>query len=222
MEWVQALLRRGRRRAVGSAVRATPRETGRGRWTAVRWDPRRGLRGLGRAVRPWCSRARCPGRRSAMRARSRRGGEARRSLLLAGGIARRRRAWWHRRRSSAPGAGRARRSGSTRCRVRCSARRRKRLGPANSEARGAASRRVRAAGSVCLMAPGVRRACRRRRRIRSRSRRSCRSCAQLLDPFGEDDPSRGLDEREVRERLREVPQKPAGVNVELLGVQTQG
>ena len=40
---------------------------------------------------------------------------------------------------------------------------------------------------------------------------------ELLHTFGRDDAGGGLDEREVGECLREVPQMPAGVDVELLG-----
>ena len=39
--------------------------------------------------------------------------------------------------------------------------------------------------------------------------------------LGDDDPRRGLDQREVRERLREVAEVPAGVGVELLGVEPE-
>ena len=54
-----------------------------------------------------CSRAPSPRRRSATRARCRRGGAARRSPLCGSGTAPPRTAWWRRRRSSAPAAGRA-------------------------------------------------------------------------------------------------------------------
>src|SRR5687767_5917242 len=43
----------------------------------------------------------------------------------------------------------------------------------------------------------------------------------LLQPFGHDDPSRSLDEREVGERLREVAEVVAGLGVELLGEETE-
>ncbi len=39
--------------------------------------------------------------------------------------------------------------------------------------------------------------------------------------LGEDDPPRGLDQREVREGLGEVAQVPAGARVELLGVEAE-
>ena len=73
-----------------------------------------------------CSRAPSPRRRSATRARSRRGGAARRSPLCGSGRARRRRAWSRRRRSSAPAAGRACRRRRTRCPARRSGCRRTR------------------------------------------------------------------------------------------------
>jgi hypothetical protein len=42
-----------------------------------------------------------------------------------------------------------------------------------------------------------------------------------LQARGEDDRRRGLDQRQVRERLGEVPEMPAGSRVVLLGVQTE-
>ena len=44
---------------------------------------------------------------------------------------------------------------------------------------------------------------------------------RLLQLLGDDDPGGGLDQREVRERLREVAQVPARVGVELLGVEPE-
>ncbi len=44
---------------------------------------------------------------------------------------------------------------------------------------------------------------------------------RALQFLGDDDPGGGLDQREVRERLREVAQVPAGVGVELLGVEPE-
>ena len=129
-------------------------------------------------------------------------------------------AWSPRRRSSAPAARTPCRRRSTTYPARCSGRRRTRPRPASSAARAAASRRARAAGSACPKAPGGAPACRRRRRCRSRSRRS-RSSAQLLHALGQDDAAGGLDQREVRERLREVAQVPAGGDVELLGVEAE-
>ena len=42
-----------------------------------------------------------------------------------------------------------------------------------------------------------------------------------LEQLGDDDPRGGLDQREVRERLREVAEVAAGVGVELLGVEPE-
>src|SRR5438876_242681 len=45
---------------------------------------------------------------------------------------------------------------------------------------------------------------------------------QLRELLGDDDPGRGLDQCEVRERLREVPEMPPGRRVELLRVEAEG
>ena len=92
-------------------------------------------------------------RRSATRARSRRGDAAPRSPPRAAGTAQPRRAWSPRRRSSAPAAGTRIRRRSTRCPARCSGRRRTRRAPASSGFTAAASRPARAAGSACPTQP---------------------------------------------------------------------
>src|SRR5262245_17356742 len=43
----------------------------------------------------------------------------------------------------------------------------------------------------------------------------------LLQQLGDDDPGGRFHQREMRERLREVPQVPARVGVELLGVEAE-
>src|SRR3954451_14515343 len=43
-----------------------------------------------------------------------------------------------------------------------------------------------------------------------------RPSADLIESLGEDDPPRGLDQREMRERLREIAQMPLAVDIELL------
>src|SRR3954470_19122923 len=48
-----------------------------------------------------------------------------------------------------------------------------------------------------------------------------RSISELREALGQDDLGRRLDEGEVRERLREVAQVPAGAGVELLGVEPE-
>src|ERR1700733_9417009 len=47
------------------------------------------------------------------------------------------------------------------------------------------------------------------------------SSAKLVEPLGEDDPPGGLDQREGRERLGEVAQVTAALDVELLGVEPE-
>ena len=135
---------------------------------------------------------------------------ARRSPPRAAGTARRRRASSRRRRSSAPAAERLAALVVPGVRATCSGRRRRRPPPTSSAARAAASRRARAAAPSCRTARAGARACHRRRRCRSRSRRSG-SSRVFLRALGDDDPRRRLDQREVRERLREVPEVPAGV-----------
>src|SRR6478735_2988601 len=44
---------------------------------------------------------------------------------------------------------------------------------------------------------------------------------QLSDAFGQDEATRRLDHREMRERLREVAEVVTGLGVELLGVETE-
>src|ERR671925_428082 len=90
----------------------------------------------------------------------------------------------------------------------------------SSAARAAASRRARAAGCASPRERGGARACRRRRRCRSRSRRTS-SSRVLLESFLQDDSRGRLDQREVRERLREVAQVPARGGVELLGIEAE-
>src|SRR4051794_23940710 len=48
-----------------------------------------------------------------------------------------------------------------------------------------------------------------------------RSATQLAEPLRQDDPGRGLEQREVGERLGEVAQVPAGGRIELLGVEAE-
>ena len=126
-------------------------------------------------------------------------------LLRAVGTAPRRRASSRRRRSSAPAAETACPWRRTTCRARRSGWRRRRPRPASSAARAAASRRARAAGRACPTGPGGGRACRPPAPLPMMIdvvRLSC-SC-DLLDPFGQDDSPRGLDQGEMGERLREV------------------
>ena len=94
--------------------------------------------------------------------------EARRSPPRAAGRAPPRRSSWRRRRSSAPAAGRACPSRRTSCPPRCSGCRRTRPPRSSSAARASASRRAPAAGCACRRGRGGARACRRRRRCRSR------------------------------------------------------
>ena len=62
----------------------------------------------------------------------------------------------------------------------------------------------------------------RRRRRPPRHRRPRAGATSVLgEELGEDDPAGGLDEREVRERLREVAEVEPGADVELLGVQPE-
>ena len=98
--------------------------------------------------------------------------------------------------------------------------RRTRRRPTSSAARAAASRRARAAAPACPTARAGGRASRRRRRCRSRSRRSG-SYRVLLRSLGDDDARARLDQREVRERLREVPEVASGGGVELLRVEPE-
>src|SRR3954468_22859345 len=51
--------------------------------------------------------------------------------------------------------------------------------------------------------------------------RTPRSSSQLVQALGDDDRRGRLDKREMREGLWEVAEVPAGVGVELLGVQTE-
>src|SRR5262249_37742016 len=57
-------------------------------------------------------------------------------------------------------------------------------------------------------------------RTASKARAEPRSSV-LVDHFRENDARRGLDQREVRERLRKVAEVARSVGVELLGVQTE-
>ena len=73
-------------------------------------------------------------------------------------------------------------------------------------------------------ARGAARACRRPRPVPM----MITSCVVRLSPLstrsissGDDDPRRGLHQRQVRERLREVAEVAAGVGVELLGVEAE-
>jgi hypothetical protein len=57
---------------------------------------------------------------------------------------------------------------------------------------------------------------------RPRARFAHRTALSVLrELFGDDDSSRGLDQGEMRESLREVAKVPTGVDVEFLGVQAQ-
>ena len=160
---------RGRRRAAGCAARATRPGRDRARWRRARSGPHLVRRAPGTGARPPCNTAPSRRSRSATRVRCRRGGEARRSPLPGGGKAPRRRAWWRRRRSSAPAAGTPSRSHRrTRCPPRCSGCRRTRRRRTSSAARARASPRAPAAGCACRRGQGGARACRRRRRCRSR------------------------------------------------------
>ena len=209
VERVVARRRRDRRRAAGSAARARRPGTGTARSPAARSGPRRGRRAPGTAARPACSTARARRRRSATRARCRRGGAARRSPPRAAGRARRRRASSRRRRSSGSAAGTACRCRRTTCPARRSGcRRTRRCASQFCGSRGSQSPR---SSSRIRLPDGARwRASVPPPAPRADDDHVVVAHAVLRHPLGHDDPRRRLDQREVREGLREVAEVPAG------------